>query len=308
MFSLKPYSSIIELIKAFPDEQSCIDHLEWLRWEGKIVSPFDETSQVYKCTNNRYKCKNTNKYFNVRTGTIFEGTKIGLQHWFLAIFLFTSHNKGISSYQLAKDLSITQKSAWFMLSRIRYAMEHEIFMKEMEGVVEIDETFVGGKNKNRHHDKKVKGSQGRSFKDKTPVMGMLADGKVRCVVIGNTRNESIHPEVYRAIKQGSIIVTDEWQGYDGLENDYHREVVDHGRGRYVNTSGFTTNRIEGFWSQFKKVVIGTYHNRISRNHLKLYADEISYRFNTREYSSDTRMNVLLQGTAGKRLTYNELTR
>lgn len=134
MFSCKPFKSILDLVKAFPDEQSCIDHLEWIRWNGKVISPFGSSSRVYKCSNNRYKCSATNKYFNVRTGTIFEGTKIPLQQWILAIYLFTTSKKGISSYTLATELNITQKTAWFLLSRIRYAMDHETFLKEMQGI------------------------------------------------------------------------------------------------------------------------------------------------------------------------------
>jgi transposase-like protein len=308
MFSVAPFKSLMQLAKAFPDDQSCIDHLEWLRWQGNVVSPFNSNSKVYKCKNNRYKCSATNKYFNVLTGTIFENTKIKLQHWFLAIYLFTVHKKGISSYQLAEELAITQKTAWFMLQRIRYAMEHENFIKEMEGVVEVDETFVGGKNKNRHWDKKVKNSQGRSFKDKTPVLGMLnRDSHVQCVVIPDTKTESIQPIIRDRVKPGSVIISDEWNAYRGLASDYGHMVVDHGRGQYVNALGATTNTIEGFWSGFKKGLIGIYHNVVSRKHLQRYANEFSFRYNTRKYDTQERFYLLLQGTNNKRLTYKALT-
>lgn len=308
MFSVKPFKSIFDLLKAFPDEQSCIEHLEWIRWNGNVTSPFQEGSKVYKCPNNRYKCSATNKYFNVRTNTIFEGTKISLQHWFLAIYLFTTSNKGISSYTLAAELDITQKTAWFLLSRIRYAMEHETFIKEMEGVVEIDETFVGGKNGNRHWDKKIKGSQGRSHKDKTTVMGFYSDGKVKCEVIKEANNATIHPTVLKHVAVNSIIVTDEFKPYTYLgRNYYHQEVVDHSKGQYKNALGFTTNRIEGFWSQFKKTLIGTYHNKVSPKHLQLYANETAYRYNNRESSTNERFNVLLSSTNSRRLTYKALS-
>ena len=163
----KNFNSIIELLKAFPDEQSCIAHLEKLRWNGYIISPFDPISKVYDCKGNKYRCKNTGKYFNVKTGTLFDNTKVKLQKWFLAIWIVTSHKKGISSIQLSKDINVTQKTAWFMLQRIR-----NCFGNEKEGIlknkIEIDETYVGGKNKNRHNEKKIKASQGRSTKDKTP--------------------------------------------------------------------------------------------------------------------------------------------
>lgn len=115
----KEFNNILELLEVFPDEQSCIDHLEWLRWSGNVVSPFDASSKVYKCANNRYRCKETGKYFNVKTQTLFDNTKVKLQKWLLAIWLVTSHKKGISSIQLSKDIGVTQKTAWFMLQRIR---------------------------------------------------------------------------------------------------------------------------------------------------------------------------------------------
>lgn len=138
--------SILQLLKAFPDEQSCIDHLEQLRWNGDVVSPFDSNSKVYNCKGNKYKCKGTGKYFNVKTNTIFDNTKMPLQKWFLAIWLVTSHKKGISSLQLGRDLDITQKSAWFMLQRIRncFGLNND---DKMEGEIEADETYVGGKDK-----------------------------------------------------------------------------------------------------------------------------------------------------------------
>jgi transposase-like protein len=131
--------SVLHLIKAFPDQQSCIDHLEVLRWNGNVVSPFDETSKVYNCRGNKYKCKNSGKYFNVKTNTIFDNTKIDLQKWFLAIWLVTSHKKGISSLQLGRDLDITQKSAWFMLQRIRncFGIDNDT---QLDNEVEVDET------------------------------------------------------------------------------------------------------------------------------------------------------------------------
>lgn len=307
MLSTKPFSSILDLVKAFPTEQSCIDHLEWLIWDNNPVSPFDANSKVYKCTNNRYKCTSTNKYFNVKTGTIFENTKIPLQQWFMAIYLFTSHKKGISSYQLASDLGITQKTAWFMLHRIRYAMEHENFLKEMEGVIEVDETFVGGKNKNRHWNKKVPQSQGRSFKDKTPVLGMLErGGNVKTVVVKDTKGDTIKPIIRAKVKKGSIICSDEWHAYNGLNKDYIHEVVDHGRGQYVNAKGATTNSIEGHWSQFKKGIIGIYHNIVSRKHLQKYCFEFDFRYNTRLNAVKERFDLFLQGTNSKRLTYQTL--
>src|ERR1700761_9434442 len=173
------FKSIRELIKAFPDEQTCINHLEQLRWNGNVVSPFDETSKVYKCAGNKYKCKNTGKYFNVRTSTLFDNTKVELQTWFLAIFLVTAHKKGISSLQLGRDLNVTQKTAWFMLQRIRNcfgitAAETDITNNNKLGgsgvVVEVDETVVGGKAKNMTKKRRAKMAEQR-YVNKTVVVG-----------------------------------------------------------------------------------------------------------------------------------------
>jgi len=169
---LSEFKSIIDLLKVFPDEQSCINHLEHLRWDGNIISPFDENSKVYKCAGNKYKCKSTGKYFNVRTNTIFDNTKIPLQKWFLALYVFSSHKKGISSHQLARDISVTQKSAWFLLHRLRYAFDHPNFKDTLGNIVEIDETFVGGDAKNKHSNKKTKNERGGTIHEKQPVLGM----------------------------------------------------------------------------------------------------------------------------------------
>ena len=148
------FNTILDLLKTFPNEQSCIDHLESLRWvNADVVSPFDPFSKVYKCANNRYRCKETGKYFNVKTSTLFDNSKIELQKWFLAIWLVTSHKKGISSIQLSKDIGVTQKTAWFMLQRIRncFGFDND---NNLSNEVEVDETYVGGKNKNKHNTKK----------------------------------------------------------------------------------------------------------------------------------------------------------
>ena len=143
------FNSIIELLEAFPTEQDCIDHLTQLRWYGNVISPFDSTSKVYECKDNKYRCKETGKYFNVRTGTLFGNTKVPLRKWFLAIYIVTSHKKGISSVQLSKDIDVTQKTGWFMLQRIRncFGINENT---ELNNEVEIDETYVGGKYKNKH--------------------------------------------------------------------------------------------------------------------------------------------------------------
>ena len=222
----------------------------------------------------------------------------------MAIWLDSSHKKGISSCQLARDISVTQKTAWFMLQRIRECFYCEN-NHQLDGEVELDESFVGGKNKNRHANKKVKNSQGRSFKDKTPVLGMLKrGGKVVCRVVKDTSKKSLTVPILKTIKRTATLFTDEWGGYDTVGKLYTRYIVDHSSGQYVYGDA-TTNRIESFWSILKRGIIGIYH-KTSRKHLHRYVNEFVFRYNTRKVSDSNRFNLLLCNTE-YRITYKQLT-
>ena len=295
--------SILDLIKAFPTEQSCVEHLEILRWNGNVVSPFDATSKVWKCKNNRYQCKNTGKYFNVKTDTLFDNTKMELQKWFLAIWIVTSHKKGISSLQLGRDLDITQKSAWFMLQRIRncFGIENN---NELDNEVEADETYVGGKETNKHLNKKIEGNTGRSLKGKTPVVGTIErKGKLNANVVVNTTSATLTREVVANVKKTASLYTDEYLGYKGVSRIYDHSVVKHNSHQYVNDR-VHTNTIEGFWSLLKRGIFGIYHFT-SKKHLQKYVDEFVFRYNTRDTTEAMRFNLLLANTQ-HRLTYKEL--
>lgn len=299
----KDFNSIIEIIQTFKDEQTCLEYLEELRWGGVVISPFDKDSKVYKCKGGKYRCKNTGKYFNVKTNTLFDNTKIELQKWFIAIWLVTSHKKGISSLQLSKDIDVTQKTAWFMLQRIRkcFGIEND---NNLDGNVEVDETYVGGKNKNRHSAKKVKNSQGRSSKDKTPVVGMIErQGKLNAKAVNNVQAETLTAEIVKNIKRTAHLHTDEWLGYNGISKLYKHSIVKHNVGQYVDGDKYT-NTIEGFWSLLKRGIIGIYHFT-SKKHLQNYVDEFVFRYNTRMNSESGRFNLLLLNM-GIRTTYKEL--
>ena len=205
--NLQSFSSLFDLLQAFPTEQSCIEHYEKLRWPNGVVSPYDPTSKVYNYGNGKYRCKNTGLNFNVKTGTLFQDSKVPLRKWFVAIWLDASHKKGISSCQLARDIAVTQKTAWFMLQRIRECFYCEN-NHQLDGEVELDESFVGGKNKNRHANKRVKNSQGCSFKDKTPVLGMLErGGKVVCRVVKSTSKKQLTAPILKTIKRTATLFT-----------------------------------------------------------------------------------------------------
>lgn len=301
-----PKFSIYDLLAVFPTEQTIIDFLEKQRWNGKPVSPYDPTSKVYKCANNWYKCKNTKKFFNVKTGTVFSRSKIPLKKWFIAMYLFASHKKGISSVQLAKDIGISQKSAWYLLDDLRDGLEQSNFIKELlKGLVEIDETFIGGKNSNRHKNKKVPHSQGRSWKDKVPVLGMLERNRTLIAqVVPNTQQSIIEPIIKSYVKKGANIHTDEWLAYQNLHQWFNHQIVNHRRKQYVNGEA-TTNRIENVWSHLKRTIYGTYH-WVSKKHLQKYVDEFTFRYNTRKNSIKERFDLLLSSATDKNLTYKEL--
>lgn len=297
------FNSILDLLKAFPDEQSCIDHLELLRWNGEVVSPFDSTSKVYDCKGNRYKCKNTGKYFNVKTSTLFDNTKIKLQKWFLAIYLVTSHKKGISSIQLGKDIGVTQKTAWFMLQRIRACFGQDD-NEPMSGDVQVDETYVGGKLSNMHSSKKDKMSKGSGNVHKVPVIGIMNEEKVVVKQISKADKATILPILNDKVSKEATIVTDNFGVYNGLHKTYKAHVVvAHSKGTYV-WENYSTNALEGFWSLFKRSIIGIYHH-VTPKHIQKYIDESVYRYNTRLMSEAERMNLLFSKLE-TRTTYKEL--
>lgn len=226
--SFDNFNSAFTLMQVFDTEKKCIRYLESKLWEnGKPVSPYDPTSKVYRRGDGMYRCKNTSKNFNIRIGTLFEGSKISLRKWFYAIYMVTCHTKGISSVQLSKDIHVTQKTAWFMTHRIREAFKQN-YKEKFDGEVELDETFVGGKNKNRHWNKKAKKCQGRAFVDKVPVMGILQrGGKVFCKVVENTSYKQLTPPVLCKVKHSATIYSDEWHGYRLISKVYKHHVVDH---------------------------------------------------------------------------------
>ena len=289
--NLNTFTSLFDLQKAFPTEKACIKYLELIRWNGKVVSPFDETSKVYKCRGNMYRCKNTGKYFNVRKMTLFEASNISLRKWFMAIYLITSHKKGIASLQLHKDLNVTQKTAWFILQRIRkcFGFENDNILNNQ---VEVDETYIGGKNKNRHKNKKVENSQGRSTKDKVAVLGMIErNGKLNAKVIENVKARTLEQEIIKCVRDSANVYTDEFLGYKRICEFYLHAIVRHKLNQYVNGAAFTNN-VEGFWSLVKRGLLGIYHFT-SKKHLQKYLDEFVFRFNTKDYDEVGRFNRLL---------------
>jgi transposase-like protein len=304
MIDVRNFDSLVGLMIFFSTEKKCIEYLEQLRWNGKVISPFDPNSKVYKCSKG-YWCKNTNKHFNVKTGTMFENSKIPLQKWFAAIWLITSHKKGVSSVQLSKDIGVTQKTGWFMLQRIRKCFEKENH-SVLHNEVEVDETYIGGRERNKARQKssETKGSQGRSIRTKTPVIGMVErKGKIVSHIISDAKSSTLTSAILNVVGENSIVYTDEWTGYNKIGGYYTHLSVRHKDNEFVRGRIYT-NTIENFWGLLKRGLLGIYHNA-SKKHLQKYIDEFVFRYNTREYDDNDRFELLLLNM-NNRLRYCEL--
>lgn len=271
--------NIIEIYQKFPTQSDCISHLEQVRWNNNPMCPYcKSTNQTPEKTTHRYHCNNCNTAYSVTVGTIFHHTHLDLQKWFLAMSLVLNAKKGYSARQLSRDINVTKDTSWRILMQVRksFVEEHEFMM----GIVEADETFIGGKNKNRHKDKKVDNAQGRSSKDKTPVIGVLErGGKVKAKKAKDTTQKTLTKFIKQNVKEGSTVSTDEWIGYRKISEKFEHLVVNHGGGQYVDGIAHT-NTLEGFWSLFKRAIIGQYH-QISEKYLNRYIDEFCFRYNNR---------------------------
>lgn len=300
------FGSLFELLEKFSDEKKCIEFFTQIRFKNGAFCPHcGSVRKIHHFSDGkRHKCADCREQFTIRIGTIFEDSRIPLKKWFVAFYLVSSHKKGVSSYQLAKDIKVTQKTAWFMLQRIQFASQTKSFNKPLNGSVELDETYVGGKEKNKHSSKKVKGTQGRSTKTKTPVIGIIQrGGQIRMQSTLDNKIENIKPIIAQNISKDATIYTDEARIYQGLSKEYKHKTVNHGIGEYVNQDSHT-NTIEGAFSHFKRMIVGIYHH-ISEKHIDKYADMFCFRFNTRELSEVERMTNLLEMTSEK-LSYKTL--
>ena len=292
----------------FSDFEHCRQFMMSLRWaDGIVKCPQCGSDHVTYLSKNRiWKCyaKHERPTFSLKTGTIFEDSPIPLEKWLTAAWLIISCKNGISSYETHRGLGVTQKTAWFMLHRIRLAMQEGGFNK-LGGEVEIDETFIGGKARNMHKAKRERVITGTGGKDKTVVLGMVErDGNVRAMVVDNRRKSELQKQVREHVEAGAAIFTDELKSYDGLEDDYQHAVINHAV-EYVN-GNVHTNTMENLWSLLKRGLHGTYIS-VEPFHLFRYIDEQAFRYNNRESTDAERFAGVMKQIVGRRVTYKQLT-
>lgn len=304
---LRHFDSLIELLDEFPDEQSCIDHITAIRWRHGKFCPLCGNAEAHRIGTltgtNTHKCYVCRQRFSIRVGTIFQDTKLPLRKWFIAIWLINAHPKGIASTTLAKDLKITQKTAWFVLHRLRHAQKTPSYNAPLTGVIEIDETYVGGLEENKHGEQRLhqKGGTG----GKAIVMGILErGGELRAGVISNVRQETLEPIVMAHVAAGATVYSDEHTGYYNLRHTFAHAKVNHSKGEYVRGDAHT-NSIESVWALLKRQIIGIHH-WVSPKHLDAYVSEMTFRFNRRDEKPSERMNDMLAQIEGP-LPYKVLT-
>lgn len=298
--------SVIELAERFPDEESAREWFEGIIWPIGRVCPRCGGTNTYKGTHKTmpYRCRPCNKTFSVRTSTVLESSRLPLKKWVWAIYLEITSLKGVSSMKLHRDIRVAQKNAWHMLHRIRETFA-PVLAEMFDSEVEVDETFVGGKEANKHADKKL--HAGRGGVGKAVVVGAKdrETGKVRAEVVEKTDAETLQGFVMDHVLFGTPLYTDDHKAYSGLEYVYDHGTVKHSVGEYVDEQ-IHVNGMESFWATLKRSINGTYH-QMSKKHLQRYVNQFCAKHNLRNMDTMHQMEYMVAGMVGKRLMYKDLT-
>ena len=296
------------------DEAKARACVEATLWPNGPICPHCKATDVYRMTMKAasmkpgraglLRCKVCKKQFTVTVGTIFEGSHIPLNKWLMAIHLMTASKKGISAHQLHRMLGVTYKAAWFMAHRLRYAMSHEAAKAKLRGIVEVDETYVGGKQANRSLDMRRRGIMPR----KAPVVALVKrNGDVRTFPVKVSSAKELKASILEHVDKRSKIYTDNWYGYTGIGKSYAggHHAVNHSRFQYVRPGNIHTNTVESYFSLLKRGIMGTFHH-VSREHLAHYCNEFAFRWNYKKSTDTERAFAALKATEGKRLVYSNL--
>ena len=321
MINFKKFNSVISITSYFTSGDKCKQAIIESRWgvgeQKDVVCPYCGKHHCKMSKNGRFHCTGCNKNFSCLVGTIFENTKLPLIKWFLAMYFISSHKKGISSYQLARNIEVTQNTAWYMLQKVRL-LYPQSDADAFDGTVECDEVYIGGKEKWKHKSMRTPMTQGRSTKTKTPVFGMMERSTfenekgelenvtyVHALVVENTNRATLQPIIQQFVVDDSRVITDELSAYNGLaELGYTHAVVAHGAEEYANGDVFT-NSIEGFWSHFRRMIVGCYHD-VSDEYIQHYIDEAVYRWNTRKMSESARFTHMFDKSIGLVRKWSEI--
>ena len=321
MIDFSKFDSLISMTMYFNCEAICRQTIIESRWgvgeNQDVVCPYCGKHHCATRKDGRFRCNHCKRNFSFKVGTIFEDTNLSLVKWFMAMYLISSHKKGISSCQLGRDIKVTQGTAWYMLQKISL-LYGQNDSDSFDGIVECDEVYIGGKEKWKHKSMRTPHTQGRSTKTKTPVFGMMERSfiinekgeeepmsYVHAFVVENTNKDTLQPIIGQFVVEGSTVITDELNAYNGLcKLGYSHEVVNHGSEEYAKGSIFT-NSIEGFWSHFRRMITGCYHN-VSDEHLQSYIDEAVYRWSTRKMSESKRFTHMFSKSIGLVVTWEEL--
>jgi transposase-like protein len=298
--------NLANLAPYFADPEAAAELLEGIRWPDGPVCPHcgehDRTPYRLKGKAKRrlWKCATCRKQFTVTVGTIFESSHIPLNKWLLAFYLLCSSKKGMSAHQLHRSIGVTYKTAWFMFHRIRHAMDQSPFQDRLSGIVEVDETFVGGKAKNMHKGDRERKITGTGGIDKTPVISLVErKGNVRSMVVPDVTGRTLKGAVRENVERESRVMTDQHRSYQGLDQDFaSHEIVDHGEKEYARGDVYT-NSAEGYFANLKRGINGVYHH-VSAEHLHRYLSEFDFRYNT----DGARTMLALEKAEGKRLRYS----